>query len=168
MDVMMSERHLSRQNPTFSPLEPIFAPYEGAVPYALVEQFYVSPDDPFDVVLVGKMHQVWHRPSWLWPFMQVAGWLGILVPKTGHNIPMTLRVTPGRDGEGKPYYTFTRTFRFPGRTIRFVTTVVCDPVQGCVAELVGPRGSIYMEWRTCFRPPTILTMDTERVAVRIG
>src|SRR5262245_26926656 len=134
----MPERTLSRDNPTFSPLEPIFAPYDGAVPFALREQFYVSPDDSFDVVLKGKMHRVWYKPGWIRPLMWLAGKVGILVPEKGRNVPTKLRVIAGRDSSGRPIHTWSRTFYFPKRQIRFNTSIVCDPDLGYTADLVGP------------------------------
>ncbi len=164
----MVERTLSRHNPLFSPFEPIFAPHGDAVPYALREQFYASPDDPFDVVLKGKMHRVWHKPAWLGPLMWALGKCGILVPEKGRDVPMTLRIIARRGRSGRPVHRYVRTFYFPKRLVRFRTTVVYNPSFGQTGELVGPRKIIFIMWRSRFRPPTTFTLDTTRVALRVG
>jgi hypothetical protein len=164
----MAERTLSRHRPSFSPLEPIFAPHAGAVPFALREQFYVSPDDGFDVVLKGKMHRVWYRPGWLRPLMWVLGKCGILVPEKGRNIHTMLRVIARRDRSGRPIHTWARTFYFPKRLLRFNTSIVYDSSLDHTADLVGPNNVFFIMWRAQFRPPVTFTLDTARGALRVG
>src|SRR5205085_885887 len=129
-------------------LEPVFATYGDTVPFALREQFLVSPDDPFDVVLRGKMHAIGYRPRWLRPLMWALGRMGILVPAKGRNVPMTLRVLARRDRKGRPYHTWARTFYFPGgRPIRFRTTTIYDATIDRAGDLVGHKKLIFIVWR---------------------
>jgi hypothetical protein len=164
----MIDRKLQRRHPTFSPFDPIFAHYEPSLPWAVREQFCVSPDEPFEVVLEGTMHRVGHRPKWLSPIMGLAHRAGILVPYRGRDVPTTVRIHARRYPTGSPYHTYERTFRFPGRPVRFFTTTLYDPALDRVADRVGPGGSIYIVWDARFHPPATCTQDTEAIALHLG
>lgn len=161
-------RKPDRWSPTFSPLEPVFAPLDSHVPYAFREQFYQSPEDTFDVVLRGTTRHIWHRPRWLRPILWLASKGGILTPETGRDIPTTMRVIRQRDSEGRPYHTWARTFYFPRRTVRFNTSIIYDPEQDQTADMAGPGNSILIYWRARFLPPKTFTLDTTEVALSIG
>jgi hypothetical protein len=100
--------------------------------------------------------------------MWLLGKGGILVPQVGRQVPMTLRVLARRDSKGRPYQVWDRTFHFPRRKLRFKTTLVYDPTIDRVGDVLGPANRIFIIWRATFRPPTAFTLDTERVALRIG
>ena len=87
-----------------TPLAAVFAGRESEMPLAFQEQFLATPDREYDVILEGHTHRIWHRPAWLWPLFQFLGLLGILVPRTGRNVPTTLAVLPGTLPNGEPYH----------------------------------------------------------------
>src|SRR3954468_16044994 len=99
---MEQNMKLNRWEPSFSPLEPIFAGYEEVIPFAFREQFLASPDSSYDVVLRGKMHRIWHRPRLLDPLFKALGRARVLVPETGSSIPTALRVFARRNAAGRP------------------------------------------------------------------
>jgi len=158
---------LSYDAPSFSPLEPIFAFERESVPPAFRAQFLHSPDDPFRVVLEGRLHEIWHKPRWLKPLFWALGQAGILVPKSGHNIPSTLEVIPARHPNGEPYHRWNRTLQFTP-PVHFNTTIVYDPETRYVADLVGPHDFLYLVWKAKFWPPSTFTLDTEACAAQIG
>jgi hypothetical protein len=81
---------------------------------------------------------------------------------------VTLRIVSRRDRTGNPIQIYTRSFFFSKRIIRFRTTLVYDRALDRIADLVGPKNLVFIVWRTSFRPPTTFTMDTERVALKLG
>jgi len=153
--------------PRFSPLEPIFAPYVGMIPFAFQEQFLHSPEYPFSVALQGVIHQLWHRPRWLTPLFWLLENIGILISEQGYDIPTTLEVRPGYDQNGRPYHTWARTLRFRKRRI-FNTTIIYAPDLNHVVDLVGPNNALYMVWRAQFHPPDTFTLHTAACALRFG
>jgi hypothetical protein len=151
--------------PLLSPFEPVFAAQQSEIPLSFQEEFLRSPEDPFRVILEGKMHRIWHRPRWLGPVFRVLGRLGILVPYTGQDIPTTLRVEPGRDEDGRPYHVCRRTFYFPS-VVQFTTTTIYE--QGRVVDVVGPGNLLHIASHARFHPPATFTQRTARVAIRVG
>ena len=63
---------------------------------------------------------------------------------------------------------WSRTIRFPRKTVRFDTSIIYDAAQGTVVDLVGPRNLLYMVWEAQFRPPDTFTLDSRDNAVRVG
>lgn len=113
------------------------------------------------------MHRVWHRPRWLAPLFRVLGRMRILVPETGEEVPTTLTVRPGWSRMDGLFHVWDRTFSFPGRPVRFPTTIIYDPEIGQVVDLVGPRDWLYMVWKARFHAPDRFTLDTHSIALRI-
>lgn len=150
-----------------TPLAKVFAGHEETIPVAFKEQFLATPERDYDVVLEGVMHKIWHRPRWLKPLFYFLGKLGILVPKTGENIPARLEVLPGYLPDGAAYHEWNRTFAFE-KPIRFFTRVVYDERQDNLADLVGPGYRLHMVWKGQYIPPRGFTLDTITNAVRIG
>ncbi len=126
-----------------TPLATVFAGYDvDKLPVAFRDQFLATPERPYDVVLEGVMHRIWHRPRWFKPLFKLLGWLGILVPETGESIATTLTVVPGYLPDGQPFHEWNRTFAFP-KPLHFNTRVVYDTVQDNLADLVsGARLSL--------------------------
>lgn len=150
-----------------TPLIKVFEGYETVVPFAFKEQFLATPEREYDIVLEGKMHEIWHRPKWLKPLFILLGWLGILVPVTGKDVPARLGVVPGVSPDGEPFHEWNRTFDLP-KPVHFNTTVVYDPKLKNIADLVGPGKSLHMVWDGVFSPPDKFTLDTISNAVRFG
>ena len=95
-----------------SPLSKVLAGHESQLPQAFREQFLATPERDYDVVLEGVMHRIWHHPTWLKPLFVILGLFGILVPRTGENIPAQLQVIPGYLSNGEPYHEWNRTLDF--------------------------------------------------------
>jgi len=152
--------------PMSSPLDPVFAGHTR-VPFAFAEQFFHREDLPYGMRLEGVMHRVWHRPRVLGPLFRLLGRMGVLVPEQGREVPTTLTVRPGCSRRDGVYHVWDRTFAF-ARPVRFRTTIIYDPRNGQVVDLVGPRDWLYMVWKARFHPPDRFTLDTEACALRIG
>jgi len=150
-----------------TPLEKVFQGFEtDNIPFPFKEQFLATPDRPYDVVLEGVMHEIWHRPAWLGPLFKYLGKLGVLVPQAGKNIPTTLEVVPGVDTKGRPYHEWNRTFSFP-RPIKFNTTVVFDEKWEDIADQVGPGKRLHMVWAGRYHPPGTFTLNTISNGLRL-
>lgn len=153
--------------PRSSPLEPIFAHADAhSIPLAFREQFLHSAAYPYGMALQGHMESVWYRPRWLAPLFKLLGRMGILVPRIGRNVPVTLEVLPGFTSSGVPFHQWNRTLSFE-EPVYFDTTIVWDEKLGKVADLVGPRGILYMVWKAEFHPPRRFTLDTDACAFRL-
>ncbi|MCL4867879.1 MAG: DUF4166 domain-containing protein [Anaerolineae bacterium] len=150
-----------------TPLAKLFVGQEEHLPLAFKEQFLATPEREYDVVLEGVMHTIWHKPKWLKPLFYLLGKLGILVPKTGENIPTKLEVVPGYLPDGQPYHEWNRTFAFPD-PVQFFTRVVYDHQQDNLADLVGPGYRLHMVWQGRYIPPRSFTLETVTNALRIG
>ena len=154
--------------PRGSPLDPIFHAAAAPVPAAFRAQFLYRDDLSYRVRLEGVLHRVWHRPRVLAPLFRMLGRAGILIPYRGQNVPTTLDVIPSRDAQGRPVHRWSRTMRFPGRVVRFDTSIVYDLDRRTVVDLVGPRHVLYMVWAARFHPPDTFTLDSHANAIRIG
>ncbi len=150
-----------------TPLWPVFAGQEDQMPRAFREQFLASPERDYDVVLQGRMLRIWHHPRWLTPLFRALGWLGILVPRTGYDIPTTLQVVPGILPDGQPYHEWNRTFAFEP-PLEFNTRVIYDRERDNLADLVGPDYRLHMVWKGEYHPPYTFTLQTVTNAIRLG
>lgn len=153
-------------SPLRSPLDPVFAGHAD-VPFAFAEQFFHRDDLPYGMRLEGVMHRIWHRPRWLRPLFRLLGRIGILVPRTGEEVPTTLTVRPGRSRADGLYHVWDRTFAFHP-PVPFRTTIIYDPAIGQVVDLVGPHDWLYMVWKARYHPPDRFTLDTHSIALRIA
>jgi hypothetical protein len=143
--------------PAPPPFAAVLAPFADAMPPALAQQFLRS--DP--VRLGGVMHKVWHRPI-LRPIFWLLGRLGILVGKTGRDIPTTLTVEPVQDGQ-----LFRRSFHFEP-TVQFSSLTTYNAEAHSVVEWLGPRNALGMVWNISFRPPGTLVLVTCGWVLRLG
>ncbi len=150
-----------------TPLARVFVGHETQLPFAFREQFLASPERDYQVVLEGVMHKIWHRPVWLKPLFVFLGWFGILVPKTGNEIPTKLVVVPGYLPNGEPFHEWNRTFDF-GVPIHFNTRVVYDQYMDNLADEVGINHFLHMVWKGQFIPPRSFTLDTVTNAIQLG
>lgn len=137
------------------------------MPLAFKEQFLATPEREYDVVLEGIMHRIWHHPTWLKPLFLFWGLFGILVPKTGQEIPTKLVVKPGYLRDGQPYHEWNRTFDF-NPPVRFNTRVVYDQQMHNLADEVGIGRFLHMVWEGKFIAPRTFTLATVTNALRIG
>ncbi len=142
-----------------SPLDPVFYTQEDSIPLAFQYQFLVTPTQDYDVVLEGTMHRIWHYSKWFKPLFSLLGRVGILVPKTGENIPAKLVVKPGVYPNGQPFHEWNRVFEFDP-PIKFETTVVFDETYQNIADRVGTNHFLHMVWDGKFVSPNQFTLDT--------
>ena len=63
------------------------------------------------VTATGSMSRVYHAAI-LHPALIVGGWIGLLFPEQGENVPTTLVNTCGEDADGQAYVDWQRTLRF--------------------------------------------------------
>ena len=150
-----------------SPFAHIFAAYSEMPPSVLCDQYIVSADTPYRVILEGTMDRIWHRPAWLWPFFWLLIWIDLLFPETGTHIPATMNVTGRRAANGHDYQTWDRTFVFPPLR-RFNAIMVYDPTQDCVVERLGPGHLLQMAWTIRFLAPASIEIMTTSCTVRVG
>ncbi len=149
-----------------TPLQQVFEAYEHITPFAFKEQFLATPERPYNIVLEGVMHKIWHHPRWLKPLFYLLGKIGILVPQQGENIPAQLEVVPGYFANGQPYHEWNRTIAF-AQPATFNTEVVYDERFENVADLVGNGRFLHMVWDAKFTPPHTFTLDTIANAIRL-
>lgn len=150
-----------------SPFGPSLEPHIEALPPAFREQFLLSPEAPYQIVLEGQMHRIWHRPRWLGPLFWTLGKFNILVSETGENISTRVVIAAGRDTHGQPYQTWKRMFRFQ-KPRYFNTRVVYDPHVQRAAECVGPAGVLRMVDDVQFHPPAMLEMNVYAWVLQLG
>jgi len=139
------------------PFAPVLSSVADALPSAFAGQFL----HPGPVRLEGVMHEVWHKPL-LRPLFWLLGALGVLVGKTGNNVPTTLVIEPVPRGQ-----LYRRTFRFdPPVELNSLNTY--DPAKDRVMEWVGPAKALGMAWDVEFRPPATLVLVTSGWVLRLG
>ncbi len=156
-----------RPGPLASPFSPIMAVRGAALPPAFREQFLLSPEAPYRLVLAGCMDRVWHRPRWLWPLFRALAWTDTLFAETGEDVPATMTIAAGRDRDGGPYQTWRRTFSF--RTPRrFNATLSYDRRLGAVVEWLGAAKRVAVVWELRFPTPLTLEIVTAGWALRLG
>ena len=157
----------ARADPSASPFGPVLAGHAAALPAAFREQFLLAPEHPHAVLLEGRMDHVWRRPAWLWPVFWLLTRPDILFPETGTDVPATMTIVAGRDGRGRPYQRWSRTFAFtPPR--HFVATMGYDPERGQVVEWFGRTGRLEVAWDVRFRPPDTIEIATRGATLRLG
>lgn len=169
MDVAGLQRYTSLMSDASlaSPFSPVLESHLFNLPPAFREQFLLSPDAGYHVLLEGQMEHVWHRPRWLWPFFLLLAWADILFPETGAAIPASLVVAAGRDSDGQPYQTWRRVFHFKTRR-RFNARVAYDARRRCVVEWLGPSHLLEATWDISFQPPEVMLITAREVALRLG
>jgi hypothetical protein len=112
------------------------------------------------------MHRVWHKRL-LGPLFWLLGKAGILVARSGEEIPCQLKVRAGSLPTGEPYHRWERTFSFDP-PVYFNTLVVYDKQLGLAVEASGPKNVLYMAWRAAFQPPRTLLLNTAAWGLRFG
>lgn len=147
-----------------SPLDRVFAGVHD-IPFAFREQFLLTPEAPYDVLLTGEMEEITF-PSLLTPLFTVLGRFGMLVPRRGRRVPATLHVVPRRLADGTPVHEWNRTFGFE-RPVRFDTTIVWDAAHDDLADLVGRPRMLRMVWAARFASPGTFTLRSIANALSI-
>ncbi len=150
-----------------SPFGPVLEPYADVLPPAFRDQFLLSAEAPYQIVLAGQMHRIWHRPHWLGPLFWTLGKFNILVAETGENISTRVVISSSRDSHGQPYQTWKRMFRFQNPRY-FNTRVVYDPLAKRAAECVGPAGVLHMVEDVQFHLPAMLEMNVYAWVLQLG
>lgn len=107
------------------------------------------------------MHRVWHKPV-LRPMFWVLGKLGVLVGRTGTEVPTTLMIELTPKGQE-----WRRTLRFDP-PVQFNSRNTYDPVRQQVIEWVGPGKRLGMAWGISFQPPETLILDTSGWVLCLG
>jgi hypothetical protein len=149
--------HLVGEAESTPPFAPVLLSVTDGLPPVFARQFLT----PGPVRLEGVMHEVWHKPL-LRPLFWLLGTLGVLVGKTGKDIPTTLVIEPAARGQ-----LYRRTFRFqPPVELNSLNTY--DPAKNCVMEWVGPAKALGMAWDVRFRPPATLLLVTSGWVLRLG
>lgn len=150
--------------PLESPFSPVFI--EVSPPPVFEAQFLHAPEDAQPFVLEGEMKRVWLRHGWLRPIMWLLSRFGVLIGKTGENVPARLELIATRDREGLPHHAYNRTLRFD--TVETFNTVMSYvPKQGRAGEFFGPFRAMYMLWDADFQPPDQLHMSTANFGFRL-
>lgn len=150
-----------------SPFAPVLAEWGAALPVQFREQFLLAVDAPYEVVLEGRMDEVWHRPAWLKPLFWLLALVDVLFPDVGRDVPAAMVISGSRDAQHYPCHAWKRTFAFPTPR-RFNAIMTVNPAAGCVVEQMGPGGMLEMAWEVAFQPPDQMHIQTRGCALRLG
>jgi hypothetical protein len=127
-----------------SPFDTAFQPAGRALAETLApayrDQYLLTAEADYRVILGGQMEAIWHRPRWLWPIFWLVAQGDMLFPEQGKAIPTVVTITAGRDERGLPFHRWERRFRFKRRHRSFNSLMVFDPEAGEVVEIQGPGG----------------------------
>jgi hypothetical protein len=152
---------------TQSPFRRLLGPDANCLAPALQEQYLLAPGAPHFIVMTGIARHVWHRPKWLGYMLRLLCSAGMLFAETGHAVPAILRIDVGRDPDGTVRHTWQRTFCFrPPRT--FDAELRYDPALNRIIERLGLGGLLEAVWRIQATPPSVIAIDTEGMALRLG
>lgn len=152
-----------------APFAPMLESVSTLLPDGIRQQYLIPGNAAYEVVLGGQMSRIWHRPFWIWPIFWLLSLGDVLFPETGQNIPTTLVIRPGFDGNGEPYATWERTFFFPHhRSRRYTSTMHYDERTGHIIELQGPREMFQEDAVVRFIPPATVEWETVRSVLRLG
>jgi hypothetical protein len=162
MNVPLTPVHRAR-----SPFFPVLGDAAALLPSSLRDQYLVSSDDDYRVVLTGRMDQAWRRVKWLWPFFWLLAQFNILFPETGSNVRAQMVVEARPVSNGCDHQTWYRTFDFPPRRF-FNATMAFDPTLDRVVEWVGPAHILQIVWHVQFLPPLSIRIETEAIQVKFG
>lgn len=154
---------------TPSPFGPILDPVADQLPIGMRDQYLVPSDAQYEVLLGGQMERIWHRPFWLWPVFWLLSLGDVLFPKTGSNVPTTLKITALRDANGRSIAIWQRTFFFPHHKRRQYTSLMrYDADSQRVVELQGPRQIFQENAIVRFVPPSTIEWTTVESFIRVG
>jgi hypothetical protein len=152
-----------------SPFSTILEPYQAQLPHCLREQYLMSSDAPYELVLGGKMQRTWHRPFWLWPIFWLLAQGNVLFPEIGKNVPTILSIRGERTTQGDPIQTWERIFHFSkSLRRRYQSTMVYDNKTGNIMELQGPGNAFVETAELRFTPPQTIEFITVKSHLQIG
>lgn len=98
---------------------------------AVRTHFSLAPDDRARIRLQGQMAEVWH-PGWLTPPLWFSGFLGVLFPETGRDVPTSITIkTQGLRQQ------WDRTFQFARRRRNFSDAMVYDRARNRILNFFG-------------------------------
>jgi small multidrug resistance pump len=132
-----------------SPYSTLFGRDRASLPSVFAAQFLAPPKAGVVSVAMGRLARVWCDPGALRPFLAVLGRMGILIPRTGVDVPMSLVLRAGIDRRGNPFHECERNIALPGA--RFVTRKTFDRALGMLVESMGPTGVLQVAWDTQLR-----------------
>ena len=137
--------------------EPVLKEFAGSLPPAFRNQFLRAGP----VKLEGVMHRIWHKPA-LHPMFWIMGKFGVLIPKTGAEVPTTLIIEPTPKGQ-----LWRRTLDFD-KPVEFTSLNTFEPREQRVVEWIGPGQLVGMVWEVTFAPPRRLSLVTIGWVIRLG
>lgn len=136
-----------------SPFSPFLEPYRSQLPRVFQEQYLLPVDAPYQAVLGGQMHRIWHRPAAVRPALWLLAQNDMLFPEKGERIPTSLVITARRDRDGRPYHIWRRTFYFKDRVRQFASIMAYDPRLGGLVEWQGRHRLLKTVFDIRFSPP---------------
>src|SRR5215212_12259318 len=143
------------EHPPASPFAPLLTSAGPALPPPFQEQFLLSPEAGWSVLLEGSMDLVWHRPRWLHPILRLLARWDVLYPETGAGVPTRMLVSAARDERGRVVHVWRRTFVFDVER-RIDAELAFEPSLGLIVEWMGPMRCLEMAWRPRLLPPRSL------------
>lgn len=156
---------MSAQPDSGSPFAPLIADSASGTATAFRTQFLIGAHSDAATIVSGRLDCVWHRPPILWPAFWLLGQLGVLFHETGSDVPAMLRISGGTY-KGQPCQFWERRFQF-ARESRLDAVVIYDARRQHLIELLGPRRTLEIEWRTRFDDQS-LRITVRSWAVRLG
>jgi hypothetical protein len=132
-----------------SPYAPLLRRDRTSLPDVYADQFLARPAAGVVSVATGSLDRVWCDPPLLRPVFAVLGRMGILIPRMGADVPMSLVLRTGVDERGNPFHVCERQIEIPGA--RFVTRKTFDRILGMLVESMGPAGVLQVAWDTQLR-----------------
>ena len=163
---MKSDEDAAALEEIASPFASVLAARGDELPLAFQEQFLYSANAAYQVVLEGRMEEVWQKPQWLKPFFWMLSWFDMLFPETGYDIPAVM-VISGRRGNQHPAHRWDRTFTF-ATPRRFNATMTIDPRTHQIIEQMGPGELLEMQWDIIFQPPNVIRITTIGCNLKVG
>jgi hypothetical protein len=149
-----------------SPYLPILGRHPRSLPTVFAAQFLAAPEAGVVSRASGRLDRVWWRPRLLGPLFGVLGRAGVLIPRSGTDVPMSLTLRPGVDQRGNPYHVCDRAIELPGS--RFVTRKTFDRGLGMLVESMGPHHALQVAWDTQLRFGRALVFRQVGFGLRAG
>ncbi|MBO8162203.1 MAG: DUF4166 domain-containing protein [Brevibacillus sp.] len=142
-----------------------------SLPDSVKSHFFLSPDEPYQIVMDGTMEYIWHRPRWIKPLLWLLAKTDTLFPETGADVPLYLENNAYRDRRGMICMEWRRRFTFPGRVRHFNALMKYDPTRRIIVDYFGKNGWLEADLQVQpFREEGKrgLQISSDRYRIRIG
>jgi membrane protein len=166
-DLARGEQRYGSGPPPASPLGPALRPYVESLPPVLRDQVFMPAHADYQVVLEGKLDQVWQRHGWLRPLFMLLERAGLLFAETGVDIPGEIVISAGREADGQPFHFWQRQFAFVSPR-HLYSRLTYDPGLARPVEYFGPGGRLQMVWEVVFLAPRTLDFQAVECALFVG